>query len=133
LPSSELADSGWVWVNFWAAWCAPCKEEIPRLKGWEARLRKQGQAFRVAFISLDDDERQLRELLSSQPSAGLKSTLWLKEGDARGKFLDAAGLGEDPELPSHFLIDPKGKIRCAFSGAVEDSDYAVVAGIVAGR
>ena len=132
LPAPALANQGWVWVNFWAAWCAPCKEEIPRLKSWEARLKQQGHKFRIAFISLDDDERQLRELLASQPQTGLKSSLWLKEGDARGKFLDAAGLGEDPELPSHFLIDPRGKIRCAFSGAVEDSDYAALSEIVSG-
>src|SRR5688572_7653925 len=28
----------WVWVNLWAAWCVPCKEEMPRLIGWQKKL-----------------------------------------------------------------------------------------------
>ncbi|MEZ4219673.1 MAG: TlpA disulfide reductase family protein [Polyangiaceae bacterium] len=132
LPPAALQGPGWVWVNFWAAWCAPCKEEIPRLKGWEAKLRSGGQQFRVAFVSLDDDERQLRDMLESQPKQGVKASLWLKEGAARGEFLKGAGVGEDPELPAHLLLDASGKIRCAFSGAVEDADFPQLQRLIAG-
>ena len=31
LPESlPIAGGKWTWLNFWAAWCAPCKEEIGR-------------------------------------------------------------------------------------------------------
>jgi thiol-disulfide isomerase/thioredoxin len=32
--------AGYTWVNFWAAWCAPCKEEIPRLLRFQEELGK---------------------------------------------------------------------------------------------
>jgi thiol-disulfide isomerase/thioredoxin len=123
LPSSLAGESGsWSWVNFWAAWCAPCKEEIPRLVAWERDLHKAGQHFRLAFVSLDDDERQLRQFLDAQQS--LHATYWLKEGKERDEWMKAATLESDPELPIHLLVDPHGRVRCKVQGAVEDADFA---------
>ncbi len=116
------AASGFTWVNFWAAWCAPCKEEIPRLLEWERTLSKSAQQLRVVFVSIDDDERQLRGLLDA--GTGPRATYWLKEGRQREDWMKAAGLEVDPELPVHLLVDARGKVRCKVQGAVEDSDLA---------
>jgi len=134
LPEALAVGSGkWTWVNFWAAWCAPCKEEIPRLLGFEQKLAASGAAFRLSFISLDDDERQLHDFLEGQPSTGLHASYWLKEGSEREDWLKSAGQSPDAPLPFHLLIDPKGKIRCAIQGAVEDGDYVEISSIVAGH
>jgi len=130
LPETLTTAGGkWTWVNFWAAWCAPCKEEIPRLLGFEQKLAASG-AFRLSFVSLDDDERQLHDFLEGQPSSGLRASYWLKEGSEREDWLKSAGQNPDAPLPFHLLVDPKGKIRCAIQGAVEDGDYAEISGIV---
>jgi thiol-disulfide isomerase/thioredoxin len=134
LPETLTVGSGkWTWVNFWAAWCAPCKEEIPRLLGFEKKLSAAGAPFRLAFTSLDDDERQLDDFLDGQPDAGLHASYWLKEGSEREDWLKAAGQSPDAPLPFHILVDPKGKIRCAISGAIEDGDYAEISAIVGGH
>jgi len=129
LPEHLAADaSGFLWVNFWAAWCAPCKEEIPRLRTWPAELAKRGRKLKVAFVSIDDDERQLRQFLES---GALGSTYWLKEGKERDEWLKAAGIDTDPELPVHLLVDGHGRIRCKVQGAVEDADAAELARLLA--
>src|SRR5450432_3764574 len=134
LPEALSVGSGkWVWVNFWAAWCAPCKEEIPRLLGFEKKLGAASAPFRLSFVSLDDDERQLNDFLEGQPAAGLHQSYWLKEGSEREEWLKGAGQSPDAPLPFHLLVDPKGKIRCVVQGAIEDGDYAEISGIVAGR
>ena len=134
LPESLAVASGkWTWVNFWAAWCAPCKEEIPRLLGFEKKLAAAGAPFRLSFVSLDDDERQLSDFLEGQPAAGLHASYWLKEGNEREDWLKGAGQSPDAPLPFHLLVDPKGKIRCAIQGAVEDGDYAEISNIVSGH
>jgi thiol-disulfide isomerase/thioredoxin len=134
LPESPAVGGGkWTWVNFWAAWCAPCKEEIPRLLGFEKKLSAAGAPFRLSFVSLDDDERQLSTFLDGQPDTGLRASYWLKEGNEREDWLKAAGQSPDAPLPFHVLVDPKGKIRCAISGAIEDGDYAEISSIVAGH
>jgi thiol-disulfide isomerase/thioredoxin len=130
LPEALSADAGgFTWVNFWAAWCAPCKEEIPRLLAWQRELPKRGAKFRVAFVSLDDDERQLRQFLEG--SSGLRATYWLKEGHERDDWLKAASVDPDPELPVHLLVDGHGRIRCKVQGAVEDADLEDLAKLVA--
>lgn len=131
--SLQISAGKWTWLNFWAAWCAPCKEEIPRLLGFEKKLGSGGAPFRLSFISLDDDERQLQDFLDAEPDPGLHASYWLKEGSEREDWLKAAGQRPDAPLPFHLLVDPKGKIRCAISGAIEDGDYAEIAGIVAGH
>jgi len=115
------AGSGLTWVNFWAAWCEPCKEEIPILLAWERQLKSEGEHFRLSFVSLDDDERQLNSLLQS---GALKASYWLKEGREREDWMKAAGLEVDPELPVHLLVDSRGKIRCKVNGAITPDDLA---------
>jgi thiol-disulfide isomerase/thioredoxin len=130
LPAELPLGAGYTWVNFWAAWCAPCKEEIPRLLRFQQELAKTSSGFKLSFISLDDDERQLSGFLGSQPPSGLRRTYWLKEGKEREDWLKAAGLDADPELPFHLLFDAKGKLRCVVKGAVEDSDLPALTALV---
>jgi thiol-disulfide isomerase/thioredoxin len=127
-PDLTLGGGKWTWVNFWAAWCVPCREEIPRLKAWEQRL---GARLRVEFVSIDDDQRQLEQFLNGQPSGGLRASFWLKEGKEREDWLLAAAVDPDPELPLHLLVDARGKVRCKVQGAVEDADFEAVQALVA--
>lgn len=119
------ASNGLTWVSLWAAWCEPCKKEIPLLLETEERLRKGGLDFRVEFISIDDDERQLSQFLASAPP-GLKKTFWLKEGRERENWLAEAGLPADPRLPVQLLVNQEGKIFCRIDGSIDEADLPAV-------
>jgi thiol-disulfide isomerase/thioredoxin len=131
LPKDPLQRSSghWTWINFWAAWCVPCKEELPILFRWREALAERVD-FR--FVSLDDDERQLREFLAREPATGLTSTYWLPDGAVRQGWLEALGLSSEPELPLQLLIDPKGMLRCRVEGAIEPSDLAALERLTGG-
>ena len=120
----------WTWINLWAAWCGPCKEEIPRLKSWEAKTASERVPLKVAFISIDDDARQLETFLGAQPPDGLRATYWLRDGQERLSWLKQADMDGDPSLPAHLLVDPAGKVRCQQQGAIDDSDFAEVLDIL---
>jgi len=129
-PNPTLTTGRWTWVNLWAAWCAPCKEEMPRLHKFAARLGQGGKDLALAFVSLDDDERQLEQFLAAEGDDGVRATYWLRQGHERDEWLIGAGLTRDPQLPIQMLIDPRGKVRCTVNGAVEDQDFAEIASIV---
>lgn len=123
----------WTWINFWAAWCGPCREEMPRLRAWEQKLAQAGTPMSLAFVSMDDDERQLRQFLSAQPTNGVRASYWLPDGPVREAWLSTLKMKDPPDLPAHALVDPSGQLRCVVQGAVEDADYAQVAAIVGRR
>ena len=50
IPAQLAVGGAWTWINFWAAWCVPCKEEMPRLMGWEKKLAA-GEASRSSSSS----------------------------------------------------------------------------------
>lgn len=118
------------WINFWAAWCVPCKEEIPRLLAWEKELSAEGVPFEVLFVSLDDDARQLQAFLDAQPAEGLRRTYWLREGSEREEWLAQVSMDTDPRLPAHLVVGKDGRSHCIVDGAVEDGDLAEVRRIV---
>jgi thiol-disulfide isomerase/thioredoxin len=131
VDGTVAARGSWTWINFWAAWCGPCKEEMPRLVSWQDRLAKAGTPVRFVFVSLDDDARQLEQFLEKQPAEGLKSSLWLPDGPARTSWLGALKMKSAPELPEQALVDPQGRVRCFVEGAVDDGDYAEISALVA--
>jgi len=48
----DLSQKGTVLVNFWASWCAPCKEEVPALNQIQQKYKDRG--LTVVGISVED-------------------------------------------------------------------------------
>jgi thiol-disulfide isomerase/thioredoxin len=122
----------WTWINLWAAWCGPCKEEMPRLLTWQKKLSDAGVMIDLTFVSLDDDERQMRRFLEAQPRDGVRATYWLPEGERSG-WLGSINLKESPQLPLQILVAPSGQVACVIEGAVEDRDYPALASFVGAK
>jgi thiol-disulfide isomerase/thioredoxin len=134
-PSNEPAFGvgKWVWLNLWAAWCGPCKEEMPRLLAFREKLRASGVLVDLAFVSLDDDERQFTRFLDAQPTGGVRASYWLPEGSGRSGFLASIGQRESVELPVQVFVSPAGRTTCVVEGAIEETDYASLASLLGAK
>ncbi|MCA9625851.1 MAG: TlpA family protein disulfide reductase, partial [Myxococcales bacterium] len=129
-PSPLSYGKRWTWVNVWAAWCEPCKKEMPMLLRWRDELRKKGVAIDLVFLSIDDDERELMRFLDGQSQ--LKSTYWLEGEEAQASWFESVGITGSPKLPVHAFVSPDAKTACVISGSVEEGDYAAIARLTGG-
>lgn len=92
-----------VLIDFWATWCAPCREELPHLKKAYERFKSKN----VIFISLscDTDTEQLQKFLTEQFNIPWYNAI-LPGGMNNEICLKYKVTG----IPTPFLIGPDGKI-----------------------
>ena len=52
-------------LNFWAAWCAPCREEMPALEKYAKSM--SNQPVEVVLVNVGDSPKVIREFLKKVP------------------------------------------------------------------
>lgn len=94
-----------VFVNFWATWCQPCREEMPSMEALHRDM--QGSPFQMLAI-LSSDTAANAEMLAKMVGATFPILL-----DSDGTVSSAYGLTGVPET---YIIDPEGVLREKFLG-----------------
>jgi len=97
-----------VLVNFWATWCAPCRDEMPSIQRLKEKLA--GRPFEVLAVNLDEPEARVRKFLSQMK---VDFTVLL---DPEKKVARA---WEARILPASFVIGPDGRIRYSLVGELD--------------
>ena len=91
-----------VLLDFWAAWCRPCREENPNIVENYNNYKSYG--FDVYQVSLDrTKEDWVRGIKQDQLP-------WINVSDLKYYQSEAAELYNVDRIPSAFLLDPDGKI-----------------------
>jgi len=94
-----------VLVDFWASWCAPCREELPVLESLYKKYR--GKGFEVVGVNQDESQDNVKKFLTGMQ-------LSFRVVHDRGGAV--ANRYEPAKMPSSFLIDRKGIVRHVHSG-----------------
>ena len=92
----------YVLLDFWAAWCRPCREENPNIVENYNNYKSYG--FDVYQVSLDRTKEDWVR--------GIKQDKlpWINVSDLKYYQSEAAELYNVDRIPSAFLLDPEGKI-----------------------
>jgi len=92
-----------VLLNFWATWCAPCLQELPRFAAWQREYGEDG--LQVIAVSMDDDEAAARALARKM---GLDFVVMMGDAGLGKRYGGVLG------LPVTFLIDRDGTVAERF-------------------
>src|ERR1700676_379021 len=103
ISGAPLSLANWsgkvIFVNFWATWCPPCREEIPEL----VALQKQyGSNLQIIGISEDDDPAA--NVLKFAKQSGINYPIVMATPEV------IAAYGGVPALPTTFVIDTRGRV-----------------------
>ncbi len=94
----------YVLVDFWASWCAPCRQENPNVV--EAYNKFKNKNFAILGVSLDDDKTAWLKAIQDDHLS------WTHMSDLQSPSAAATTYQFDG-IPFNVLIDPQGKIIAA--------------------
>lgn len=93
-------------INYWAEWCAPCRDEIPELNKLHERRNEHG----VEVFGVNYDEIQGEKLVALIERMDVRFPVLTEDPRARWGY-------EQPDvLPVTVVIGPDGELRQEMRG-----------------
>lgn len=108
----DLRGKSVVHLVFWATWCIPCLEEVPRLQAAYEQHRERGFEILGMVVTMNQTKEGVRAFVEKNGVA--YPILW--DGDSR-----VMSRYRVDSIPQNFLIDRDGIIR--YSGVVLPEAY----------
>ncbi|GEP97172.1 TlpA family protein disulfide reductase [Chitinophaga cymbidii] len=105
----------YVLIDFWASWCGPCRQAIPKVKALYDTYKSKG--FDVVSVSIDTNEKAWRKAMEEEkmPWEQLLS-------DNKDKTMEEFQFGGIPTL---YMIDPAGKIMGKYTGFSPEAEAGI--------
>lgn len=124
-PVSLAALRGrYVYVDFWASWCGPCKQSFPWMNQLQGKLG--GPRFEIVAINVDEKQADATRFLASVPPS------FTVAFDPKGLTPGSYGV---QGMPTSFLVDPDGKVvlvHQSFKDGERDALEQKIAALVGG-
>jgi peroxiredoxin len=106
-PFRLKAVSGWRFVSANAAWCEPCKKELPQ---WDKLQAALGSKITFVALSLDNDVNDGKAFHRKLKLKNMKLVYMPEE-----KSAVAASYGAST-MPASYVIDPDGVVKYVHKG-----------------
>lgn len=101
-----------VFLNFWATWCVPCREELPAFQEFQAVQPPDGAV--ILAVNVQETQEQVRAFLDQYGGDALTILL-----DTDGGTKDSYGIFN---LPTTFVIDGNGIVNYVKFGEMTVKD-----------
>jgi thiol-disulfide isomerase/thioredoxin len=91
-----------VLIDFWATWCGPCREALPRIRDISRKF--EGQPLVILSVSLDTEEAKWKDFVANNHMTWLNC----RDGGFNGPM---AKLFDVHAIPHTFTIDADGVLQ----------------------
>jgi thiol-disulfide isomerase/thioredoxin len=104
-----------VFVNFWATWCPPCRDEMPSMVrlGKDLEARYPGR-FKMVAVTVDEDLAVVREYFGAPPFSGVPPGMVIAhdpdQAVTRAYYCTARGSCPDLKFPETYIVDKAGRL-----------------------
>ena len=95
----------YVYLDFWASWCGPCRQSFPWMNEMQAKYGARG--LQIVGVNVDANSADARQFLASTPAR------FAIGFDPQGATPRSYGI---KGMPSSVLIGPDGKVLLEHSG-----------------
>ena len=101
-----------VLVDFWATWCKPCLEIMPRLQKLHSAYAERG--FEVLGVSIDEDDNRIKKIGTMAEKLAIAYPIFVdaKQTPAWHQFKVKA-------IPAMFLLDRGGQVVAQWTGKID--------------
>lgn len=92
-------------LNFWASWCAPCRQEMPLLNDLHNKYKALG--FSVIGVNVEQETELAKSFISSTP---VDFPILFDDSNKASKLYDVSA------MPTTVIIDRNGVVRHLHKG-----------------
>jgi thiol-disulfide isomerase/thioredoxin len=105
IQAAPLSDGRWLFINYWAIWCHPCREEIPELNAFAAAHAGEAIVYGVNYDEVDNDT-----LLVQADALAIEFPLLAADP------AQALAYARPMVLPTTMVISPDGEVWARLLG-----------------
>jgi thiol-disulfide isomerase/thioredoxin len=110
LPDLGLAEvqktkGQYIYIDYWASWCGPCRQSFPWMNSLQAKLGPKG--LKVVAVNVDAKRADADRFLSHTPAQF--TIAYDPQGESAKKLAIKT-------MPTSMLVSPEGRVLFVHSG-----------------
>ena len=112
--SDIIEDNSYTWINFWASWCGPCREEMPMMS--ELYNEFAGQGLAIVAVNVNENKETIQNYLDQYPVP------FTVLRDSSGEITQSYNV---EALPTSLLVDSTGAVQRITVGYSRAWEYQI--------